>query len=71
MPEEEGPFVSEATQQSFENRRWLLQIVLAVAIAGASSAALSLIGFKGSPVLVGGGWVSESHGPQSERPNTR
>jgi len=50
--------VSEATQKRLENRRWLLRIVLAVAMAGASSAALSLMGFKGKPVLIGGGWVT-------------
>jgi hypothetical protein len=49
---------SEAAQKRLEDRRWLVRIVLAVAIAGASSAALSLMGFKGKPVLVGGGWVT-------------
>lgn len=47
---------------SDDNRQWLLRIVVAVAIAGAASEALSLIGFKGSPVLIGGGWVVESSG---------
>jgi hypothetical protein len=39
------------------NQRWLVSIILAVAVAGAASAALSLMGLKGSPVLIGGGWV--------------
>jgi hypothetical protein len=54
----------ETVQERFDNRQWLLSVFLAVAIAGAASEALSLIGFKGSPVLIGGGWVVESSGGQ-------
>jgi hypothetical protein len=41
------------------DRRWLVRIAFAVIVAGATSAGLSLIGIKGSPVLIAGGWVSE------------
>ena len=47
-------------QQGESNRHWLLRAVIVVAAAGAASGGLSLIGFKGGPVLIGGQWVSES-----------
>jgi hypothetical protein len=43
-----------------ENSRWAARIFFAVAMAVAASAGLSLAGFKGSPVLFGGGWVTEN-----------
>jgi hypothetical protein len=49
-------------KESFDNKRWLIGVVLAVVIAGAASAGLSLLGFKGGPVLIGGGWVAENSG---------
>jgi len=63
--------VSETTKKRLEKRRWLLRIVLAVVVAGASSAALHLMGFKGKPVLIGGGWVSNDSSDPSGAQNTR
>jgi hypothetical protein len=52
-----------------ENGRWIARIFLAAAIAGAASAGLSLAGVKGSPVLIGGGWVTSN--PQAPAPVLR
>jgi hypothetical protein len=46
-------------KRAADNTRLLVGIFLAVAAAGAASAGLSLIGFKGAPVLIGG-WVQEN-----------
>jgi hypothetical protein len=55
-----------------ENGRWVARIFLAAAMAGAASAGLSLAGIKGSPVLIGGGWVTENTAaPQASAPIVR
>ena len=49
-----------ASSQREVNRRWLARIAFAVAVSAATSAGLSLIGIKGSPVLIGGEWVGST-----------